>query len=493
MVDNILGNGTYDVKESSAQIKSGLEYLYHQITLIQIETAGKAKNEVLVARRLEKLVDFDKLRKTIQQGMAITSNIHTLLGDDKNKSYLTLFQNNMELRPTGGFIGSYGIAEFGGGKLNGLTINDIYSADGQLKGHIEPPAPIKDYLGEANWFFRDSNWNPDFATSALRAEWFLNKEMEQQVDGTIAIDLTPIKKILVYTGPIFLPDYNLTISSENLYEKTQAEAQANFFPGSRKKASFLTALSRVLIREIPNINSKQKLGILKSIYEGLEERSIQIHLNNNDLQRPVDDMGWSGNISTYTCGESCYSDFFGDVESNVGVNKSNYFISRKIDFDVSINKDKIVRNLDVNLTNSANPSLGPSGQYKTYLRILIPTDSQMIGVKVANGQSENNLSFDTVQTGNRYEIGVYVEILPSESKTINFNWASDIDPKTNIDSYGLVVRKQAGTGSDPLSVQINSIKPVNSSRPDFSLTKQGVYKYNTNLGKDFFARLSFTH
>jgi len=116
----------------------------------------------------------------------LSANLPSILGQDTNKNYLILFENNMELRPTGGFIGHTVLQNFGGGKLNGLDINDIYSADGQLKGHGEPPAPIKNYLGEANWWFRDSNWDPDFPTSAERAEWFLNKEMDQNFDGVIS-------------------------------------------------------------------------------------------------------------------------------------------------------------------------------------------------------------------------------------------------------------------------------------------------------------------
>jgi hypothetical protein len=88
------------------------------------------------------------------EGRVLAGNLPSILGKDGIKTYLILFQNNMELRPTGGFIGSYGLATFDSGRLTDLTINDVYSADGQLNGHVEPPAPIKDYLGEANWWLQ---------------------------------------------------------------------------------------------------------------------------------------------------------------------------------------------------------------------------------------------------------------------------------------------------------------------------------------------------
>lgn len=408
-------------------------------------------------------------------------NLPSILGQDINKNYLVLFENNMELRPTGGFIGSYGVANFGGGKLNGLDINDIYSADGQLKGHVEPPLPIKSYLGEANWWFRDSNWSPDFPTSAERAEWFLSKEVDREVDGVIAVDLQPIKDILNYTGPIFLPDYNLTITSDNLYEKTQEEAQANTFAGSRQKASFLTALSRTLITEIAKMNSKNKILVLRALYENLVGRHIQVYLHDQLLADALNKLNWDGKIQTYSCGDDCYSDFFGDVEANVGVNKANYFVKRKIDFNVNIDSQKITRYLTINLTNVANPSLGPSGIYKNYMRIMIPSEANLVGVKSVVGQSETNLLPEITQEKGRQEVGVYFEVTPGLSEDVVFEWQNPLPP-ASVGNYGLFVRKQAGVGADPIFIKINSI---------FSLTKGSTSTYNTNLAHDFFARVSW--
>jgi hypothetical protein len=467
-----------------------LDYIYQQISLFQILTQDKAELGVLSAKQALQLVDFDKLKTISQEVSVLASNLPSILGLGTNKNYLILFENNMELRPTGGFIGSYGIANFGGGKLNGLTVNDIYSADGQLKGHIEPPAPIKNYLGEANWWFRDSNWDPDFPTSAERSEWFLNKEMDQQVDGVIAIDLQPIKNILSYTGPIFLPDYNLTISSDNLYEKTQEEAQANSFPGSRQKESFLTALSRTMITEISKMDPKDRILVLRAFYESLVGRHVQIYLHDQDSAMAINKLGWDGKIQTYSCGDTCYSDFFGDVEANVGVNKSNYFVKRRIDFKVNVDSQKITRQLTINLQNSANPALEASGVYKSYLRVMIPQNAEVLGVKISIGQNESSLLPEITQEKGRQEVGVLVDITPGQSKDIQFTWQNDISQETVIKSYGLFVRKQAGVDADPISIEFTGMGS-SESWPVFPLTKDGVYTYNTNLAKDFFARLSW--
>jgi len=490
IIAGVLGTGVYDIKTPSAQIKSGLNYAYQQLAYFQIVTNDKASSGILSAKQMLQVVDFDKLKNLAEEGSILSDNLPSILGQGVEKSYLILFENNMELRPTGGFIGSYGVANFGQGNLNGLNIDDIYSADGQLKGHVEPPAPIKNYLGEANWWFRDSNWDPDFPTSAQRAEWFLGKEMNQQVDGVVAIDLELIKEILNYTGPIFLPDYNLTVTSQNLYEKTQEEAQANFFPGSRQKASFLTALSRELISQIPKMNAKNRMLVLKSFYDSLTARHIQIYLHDQNSEDAIDSLGWDGKIKAYSCGDNCYSDFFGDVEANVGVNKSNYFINRKLYFNANIDTQKITRQLTVSLDNTANPSLGPSGIYKTYIRIMIPSDANVVGIRDLTGQSKTTLQPDITQESGRQEVGAFVQVTPGETSDIEFEWENDIPQNSNITSYGLFVRKQAGVGADPITVKFDGIGHLVSS-PAFSLTGSNEYSYNTVLDKDLFARLSW--
>ncbi|HKB88134.1 MAG TPA: DUF4012 domain-containing protein [Patescibacteria group bacterium] len=491
ILGNVLGGGIFDLKEPVSRIKLNLDYIYQELSFFEILTKNSVESGILSAKQVQELVDFDKFKDLSHEGGVIANNLPSILGTEENKNYLILFENNMELRPTGGFIGSYGVINFGGGKMNGLTVNDIYSADGQLKGHIEPPAPIKNYLNEANWWFRDSNWDPDFPTSSERAEWFLNKEMDQKVDGVIAIDLSPIKTILNYTGPIFLPDYNLTITPDNLYEKTQEEAQANSFPGSRQKASFLTALSRTLIDQIVKMNPKDRVLVLKAFYESLEGRHMQVYLHDNNVSSALNKLGWDGKIQSYSCGDECYSDFVGDVEANVGVNKSNYFVKRHLNFNVSFDPQKITRQMTIALSNSANSALGVSGIYKSYIRIMIPTDSKLISVNSQAGTTQISLKPEITQEKGRQEVGVLVETTPGQSKNIEFVWQNDL-PQNQVNSYGLFVRKQAGVEADPLSIQVTGIGQI-ESRPVFSLTGNSVYTYNTLLSQDFFARLSWNH
>lgn len=441
LLTKVLGDEIYDPENLTKDLEVNLEYIQRTISFIQTETVSSASQGVVAANYLQKKVDLEKLKRLSSQGVIIIANLSRLLGKEGRKTYLVLFQNNMEIRPTGGFIGSFGLVTFEAGRMADFSVSDVYSADGQLKGHIEPPKPIKDYLGEANWYLRDSNWDPDFPASARRAEWFLDKEIDRQVEGVVAIDLSPVKEILKYTGPVYLPDYNIDITSENIYEKTQSEVQENFFPGTHKKASFLTALSRNLVTNFVNLDSSQKISILRTFIDALEKRHIQVFLHDEAVQGAVSSLGWSGEVAVRNCGENCYSDMVGLIEANVGINKANYFITRDQKLAVDVEGDKITRELTINFKNSANPGLGLPAQYKSYVRVLVPQDSEVEG------------DFEISEGKGIKEIGFFIEVTAGQESQAKVTWSSKAGNKEN---YGLYVRKQAGTPEeDKISVVIN--------------------------------------
>jgi hypothetical protein len=263
----------------------------------------------------------------------------------------------------------------------------------------------------------------------------------------------------------------------------------NFFPGTHKKASFLTALSKTLLEKMSNLTTKQKTNFSFDFFKSFEERSVQVFLHDTISQDAITALGWEGSIGSYVCGDKCYPDSLAIVEANVGVNKANYFIERKSKLDVILEQEKIVRNLTLNLKNSANPELGASGKYKAYIRFLVPNDSSEISVSSVTGQSSEILRTDITEVKGRKEIGVYIEILGGQSKDITITW--ETKPQQLVYSYGMLIRKQAGVDEYPIS--LNMYTPGHAIKADnrFSLTKTGSYLYNTTLAKDVLVRFSF--
>ena len=138
---------------------------------------------------------------------ATTDILPGILGMETPKTYLILFQDNLELRPGGGLINSYGILKLNQGKIMEFDIYNVDDADQQLRGHVEPPFAIRRYLSKQHWYMKDGNFDVDFAQSALSVANFLLAETGQQVSGVVAVDNTFVKNILQAIGPVYVANY----------------------------------------------------------------------------------------------------------------------------------------------------------------------------------------------------------------------------------------------------------------------------------------------
>src|SRR3989339_164482 len=106
------------------------------------------------------------------------SFVPSFLGFTRPQTYLVLFLNNTEIRPGGGFIGSYALVKVDSGKIDILKTDGSENLDwaAPTDFRVESPAPLKKFLKQELWFFRDSNWSPDFPTSAKTSLWFYRFE-----------------------------------------------------------------------------------------------------------------------------------------------------------------------------------------------------------------------------------------------------------------------------------------------------------------------------
>lgn len=491
IIQKSMAGETYDLTTYSENIALELDLLYREMGFLQSEVEDSKGVAKRYTETFLNKVDFSSLRGRIYSGKQIAETLPTILGRDMPVKYLVLFQNNMELRPTGGFIGSFALVTFNQGKIVGLNVSDVYTADGQLKGYVEPPSPIKDYLGEANWFLRDSNWDPDFPSSATTAEWFLEKEIGESVDGVIAVDLEFARELIGEIGPIYLSDFGKEINSDNLYEITQYEVEKDFFPGSQKKATFLTALARELMDELINIPADKYIDVGKAITSSLDEKHIQVFLHNKITQRALADLGWDGGVYQPTCSGNCYADWLGVVDSNVGVNKANYFINRRATLNVTMSEGEIIKELTILVENSANPALGNDATYKSYLRVLVPQKALFSDIEVNDVAGKEFVAPEITEVRGRKEAGVYIEVKSGHSKSITFFWKEKTDLSFEVPGeYRLYWRKQAGTISEQISASFVLPSTIATSGQEYlSLTDEGVLVYNTNLARDYSSRI----
>jgi len=464
----VLGASDTDLENLSNQLYLTIDDVYKKSSFL-VDDIVKYTNIFSGSVTKQKL---EEGRSYLYNAREITSSLPILLGLNEPQTYLVLFQNNMELRPTGGFIGSFALVTFDKGKMVEKDVYDVYSADGQLKGYVTPPEAIRDYLGEAAWYMRDSNWSADFPTSSKRAEWFLDKSLDQKVDGVIGINLEAVRAIIEATGSIELPDYNDTLTSSNFYEKIQSEVEDDFFPGSRKKANYLTAVANAAINRIANINSDNATDFYKKILEKLNSRDIQIYLHNTSASESLKNLGWDGSIQLPGCAiDNCEETTVGLVEANVGVNKVNTTIDRQAQLFVEINNEYVDYKLAVSIQNNGNV------RYKNYMRVITNKDVEFLPAQVFSGDEVYSVAPEIKDMDGFDEAGVLINTQPGAESRVVYNWRT----QNNLDFEGagqinFLIRKQSGVSNMPFELSVKN---------NTSLTMPGPFRYNTTLSRDF--------
>jgi hypothetical protein len=442
------------IDENLLNIEQSLNQLIFHLQSLSLPVFSKSE-------KIHSLINsLIKTRSYIKNAESILPVLDVISGFDTEKTYLVLLQNNFELRPTGGFIGTYALLKIKEGIINQFSVYDVYEADGQLKGNVSPPQPIATYMNQPNWFLRDSNWDPDFLKSAKQAQWFLEKETGIQTDGVIGVDIEALKNILEAVGPLYVPDYNTKVSSDDFYLKLQSETEANFFPGSSKKSNLIESLANALFISLSQ-PSKSVLPLAEALLASLEQKHILFYFNDLTAQEAFEKNGWAGRIVSLpqdTQLNFLVSDYILTNEANLGVNKVNFYISREYVTSANLIKTQIHRIHSIYYSNkSPETKTVFSGTYKAYIRFFIPNNAKNV-VLFDKSIPIDNSKFDVLPYDDKKSIGILFTVLPNEHASLSIEYDLDIQDPKKVD-YRLVIQKQPGLPSESLVFKASAEPP----------------------------------
>jgi len=334
------------------------------LAIEQIEKASEiilAIDELTLPNELKARVIFAKQKVSEVSEILKTTSDHfpallKLLGDKHPHRYLILLQNNNEIRPTGGFIGSYAILDLNEGYIEKLETYDVYDLDGSYGGVIPPPEEFLTFTG--NWRFRDSNYSPDFPTSAQKARWFLEKEGGPTVDTVIAINQGLLKDLLEITGPVQVGNFGkLDSSNYNLLLSFIIEGKVwgEQDPKHILKV-FIPAFKEAIIKE------EHISAVTSKLYRAIQQKHIMAYSSDEEIQALFEALSLSGAVHKSSEDE----DYLSVINIATGGTKSEQFMDEQIYHDTEITQDgKIFDTVTVKRTHLWNNSI-----YVEWKRIL---------------------------------------------------------------------------------------------------------------------------
>lgn len=431
---------------------------------------------------------FDKLDSIITILSNTINSWPEIFGFFGKKTYLILFQDNTKLRPGGGFISSYGLLTFDRGKISDFSMNNVYKDDEKLKGHVEPPFAIRRYLSSEHWYLRDSNFDVDFLSSAEKSAVFLNLETSRKVDAVLGIDFSFLSQIVSTIGPIYIDNYKEVVNKDNFFKLSQQK-------------DFLKSFSNALILKFSKEKNLPYLDLAKITAKSIYEKHILFAFSDKNIQSNFTANGWSSTLVDIRDPHDI-NDFIGINEANLGINKVNYFIKRSISQSVRVESNgKINSTIDIVYRNTSIKKDSLGGEYKNYLRIILPLGSSLNRIRIdeniiettraiidpliyeaKNFKNGNKLEIENYDENNKTIFGFLINIPLNSEKKISVDYT--LNKKFNLESsafsYNIKFFKQPGTETLPYNFSFLTPKDY----AVVSSTKDIIRGENSTFSKD---------
>ena len=445
---------------------------------------------------------LDQVYNALDKIATMSRLLPNLLGYPQAKTFLFLLENNNELRPTGGFIGTIGVLTIQNAEIKSFETSNVYDLDINAEGRLKilPPKPIDDYMQVEYWYLRDANWSPDFSASASKIQEFFDLESRlsgspfkpQKFDGVIAITPKVIQDFLGLAGAVEVNGF--VFNQDNFTERLQYLVEVGYDAiGAtyQTRKNIIGILSKDLFLRFEKMQLKDWFGLVKILEENLKEKHILVYLNDLVLQEKISSENWTGEI------RQAPLDFLMFVDANLAALKTDEFVEKTITYQIypDENGNLIARAL-INYKNQGSFTW-KSTMYRTYTRLYVPQGSQIIKTTGSMAQDRSSIpgKTDVYNEFGKTAFGAFISIEPDEEGTLSFEYKL---PKNIVEMikdghYSLLSQKQPGTSGHKFILDLMFNKNITSASP--SEEKQewndSHYRLVTDLKQDREFKISF--
>lgn len=320
---------------------------------------------------------FHKTMSSLEEIKESCALLKEALGVYEPKRYLLIFQNNNELRPTGGFMGSFAEIIVSGGKVVKTFFpgGGTYDLEGALRRFVVSPKPLQ--LISERWEFQDANWFPDFPTSARKIMWFYENSGGPTVDGVIAINVNFVVDLLKLLGPIKMQEWNKTLTADNFVDEIQQAVALEFDSYENQPKKILAEFYPLFLEKLEDAWGDNFIELIKIYGNAVKKKDIQFYFSNKDLQEKILVYGAGGEIKSFN------DDYLYIVNTNIAGGKTDGKIFETIDILTEISESGIITNtLSVTRKHSGIKRQGFAGVRNVdYVRIYVPKGSRLLSAK----------------------------------------------------------------------------------------------------------------
>lgn len=435
------------------QVKPFLDKAADEVKNIDIDKYPETLGSRPLKSKIETIKNFitgaSFVVSNAQDALKITPSA---LGEPNAKNYLVIFQNDKELRATGGFMTAYAFIKLDKGRVSSTSSDDIYRLDEKLLKvclHVicplTPPAPLVKYLPEANgkprtaWSIRDSNLSPDLPTSMRDFEkmyGFLGEGVD--FDGIIVIDTKVVEELIKITGPIevygtrYSGDLDKRCNCPNVIYELENYSQIVEKGEQDRKAILGTLMQQILARSLGASTDKLP-DFINAGVKLAQTKDVLFYMHDSQVQRALSRLNWTGEIKSYS------GDYLNINDSNFAGGKSNLYVTQDVNLDITPSGSDIKHKLTITYKNPQPYNGWLNAINRSYVRFYVPKGSKLISSK---GSDDGVSTIDEELGKTVFE--AFIQVRPESSRILNLEYSS---PRIEFNKeYPILIQKQPGKG-----------------------------------------------
>lgn len=414
----------------------------------------------------------------VGQGKPLIKALPSLLGENEGKKYLMLFQNDAELRPTGGFLTYYSVFRVEEGAIKIDNSSDIYTLDNSISSHTAASPIIKKFFPSVSQaFIRDINLSPDFIESMKDFNALYQKSSQKsKVDGIIAVDTHFFVNIIRILGEVEADGLKFTADTDPacgcpqvVYAlENEISRPVNYVKTNRKGllGDLMLATLDKALKSSPKLYWGQ---LFQQFIIDANEKNIMFSLNDKDAQQGIEALNWAGRVK----------DFDGDYlyinDANFGGQKSNLFVVKTLAIDYTVGsggaiKKKITMEYknpkpysDCNLERGG---LCLNATLRNYQRLLVSKGS------VLDSSKGSQVKVGTTEALGKTVFDAFFTVNPLGKATMTYEYTLPFKASGGV--LPVLIQKQPGVDNIPTTITVNGKKmPVIDLRTDQELKLSG--------------------
>jgi hypothetical protein len=275
----------------------------------------------------------------------------TFAGDSGPRRYLFMSQNPDEVRPTGGFIGTYGVLTADKGQLKLDRYDDILNWTAAHPQAVVDPRqvgpPFQYHEPPLVRTLANVNSGPDFPTAAQLAVNLWKAGGEAPVNGVISFTPGFMGRILAVVGPVSVPSYDETVTAENIDERLDFYTHRVKGADPAKRKDFVAVVAETVMRKLLDAPASQWEPLGQAMGKAFEAKQAMAWSTDAKVAQTLADRHWDGAFPSQD------GDFLFNAEFEYAA-KNGRSIHRAYDHHVTVNPDGTARiTTTVTITNTA--------------------------------------------------------------------------------------------------------------------------------------------